>query len=229
MQNRLKNLINFFLLILISFVISACSQSAPNEFYDPLEKINRKTHSFNKSLDKLFLRPASKVYGVVVSDFADVLINNFTNNLSEPSNAANHLLQGNLKSSSDSTARFLVNTTIGIGGITDPATRLGLSAKESDFGKTLHSWALRKALTLNFHFMQPQLFVTPQALLLILLWTLLIQLFRQNTGHILRAQNSLNSQEIEMNMAILSTICFIGMKIVMPHKGYIIFKGVDLI
>ena len=62
MQNRLKNLINVFLLILISFIISACSQSAPNEFYDPLEKINRKTHSFNKSLDKLFLRPASKVY-----------------------------------------------------------------------------------------------------------------------------------------------------------------------
>ena len=152
MQKRLKNLINAFLLILIGFVISACSQSAPNEFYDPLEKINRKTHSFNKSLDKLFLRPASKVYGVVVSDFADVLINNFTNNLSEPSNAANHLLQGNLKSSSNSTARFLVNTTVGIGGITDPATRLGLSVKESDFGKTLHSWGFNEGAYVELPF-----------------------------------------------------------------------------
>ena len=140
MQSKSKYLVKTIILILFGFIFTACSQSNSDGFYDPLEKINRKTHSFNKSLDKILLRPASKVYGVVVSDFADVLINNFTNNLSEPSNAANHLLQGKVKKSSNSTARFLVNTTIGIGGITDPASRLGLSPSESDFGKTLHAW-----------------------------------------------------------------------------------------
>ena len=96
MQSKSKYLVKTIILILFGFIFTACSQSNTDGFYDPLEKINRKTHSFNKSLDKILLRPASKVYGVVVSDFADVLINNFTNNLSEPSNAANHLLQGTL-------------------------------------------------------------------------------------------------------------------------------------
>ena len=152
MHYKIKNLIKVFLLITLGFIFSACSQSNPQEYYDPLEKINRKTHSFNKSLDKLFLRPASKVYGVVVSDFVDVLINNFTNNLSEPSNAANHLLQGKVKKSSNSTARFLVNTTIGIGGITDPASRLGLPLNESDFGKTLHSWGFDEGAYIELPF-----------------------------------------------------------------------------
>ena len=89
--------------------------------------------------------------------------------------------------------------------------------------------ALMKGLMLNYHFMQPQLFVILQALLLILLWILLIQLFHQNINRIPRAPNSLSSQVIETNMAILSTICFTKMKILMLHKGSIIFKSVDLI
>ena len=89
--------------------------------------------------------------------------------------------------------------------------------------------ALMKVLILNYHFMQPQLFGIPQALLLILLSILLIQLFQQNTGHIPKAPNSLSSQVIETNMAISSTIYFIGMRIVMPRKGYIISKDVDSI
>ncbi|MDA9269710.1 VacJ family lipoprotein [Amylibacter sp.] len=152
MQFKSENIIKAILLISFGFIFTACTQSDPNGFYDPLEKINRKTHSFNKSLDKILLRPASKVYGVVVSDFADILINNFTNNLSEPSNAANHLLQGKLKKSSNSTARFLVNTTIGIGGITDPASRLGISSSESDFGKTLHAWGFNEGAYVELPF-----------------------------------------------------------------------------
>ena len=152
MRFKVKNQIKIILLILFSFTFTACSQPDSNGFYDPLEKINRKTHSFNKSLDKILLRPASKVYGVIVNDFADILINNFTNNLSEPSNVVNHLLQGKLEKSSNSTARFLVNTTIGIIGIADPASRLGLPPSETDFGKTLHVWGLNEGAFVELPF-----------------------------------------------------------------------------
>jgi len=152
MQYKFKYIIKAILLISISFIFTACTQSNPNGFYDPLEKMNRKTHSFNKSLDKVFLRPAGKVYGLVVSDFADILINNFTNNLSEPSNVANRLMQGNLKESSSSTARFIVNTTIGIGGFFDPASKLGLFSSKSDFGKTLHVWGFNEGAYIELPF-----------------------------------------------------------------------------
>ena len=146
------NIVKISLLLSIGLLFSACAQNTPTEFNDPLEQINRKTHAFNKTLDTWMLRPAGKAYGIVVNDFADEIINDFTDNLSEPSNATNHLLQGKIIKSLKSTARFLVNSTIGLGGIIDPASRFGLMADESDFGETLHNWGIGEGVYIELPF-----------------------------------------------------------------------------
>jgi phospholipid-binding lipoprotein MlaA len=140
MTFRYNHIIKASIVISTAVLLSACSKNATAEFHDPFENTNRKTHAFNKKLDQWLLRPAGNAYGAVFNETDDEIINNFTANLSEPANAVNHLIQGKLVKALKSTLRFAVNTTIGIGGIVDPATEFELAADETDFGETLHVW-----------------------------------------------------------------------------------------
>lgn len=133
-------------------VLTACGQSNTAEYYDPFEKGNRKTHAFNKKLDQWLLRPAGNAYGAVFNEHDDEIINNFTANLSEPANAVNHLIQGKFRKALKSTLRFAVNTTIGIGGIVDPASEFELAADETDFGETLHVWGAKEGAYVELPF-----------------------------------------------------------------------------
>jgi len=109
---------------------------------DPLEAFNRQVFEFNEGLDTILLKPLAIVYDTVLPNpVQDCLANGFSN-LREPSNAINNLLQGKVKDSVSDVCRFAVNTTIGLLGCFDVASRMGLEKHREDFGQTLGVWGV---------------------------------------------------------------------------------------
>jgi len=125
-------------------VSAATAQPEPmTDERDPFESVNRKMWTFNYDyLDAYLLKPATKGYIAVVPKPARTGLSNMVNNLSEPANFLNGLLQGKPKSSAVSAGRFLLNSTVGLVGLFDVATSAGLEVKEEDFGQTLGVWGV---------------------------------------------------------------------------------------
>ena len=124
---------------------AAASDSSPDgasQAEDPLAPLNRKVLVFNYVLDRTVLRPASVVYHRVVPRFARTGVRNVLNNLIEPRTVLNQCLQGKLGTAAADAGRFVVNTTLGIGGLFDPATAMGLKRHREDFGQTLGRWGV---------------------------------------------------------------------------------------
>jgi phospholipid-binding lipoprotein MlaA len=113
---------------------------APIANYDPWEGFNRSMYKFNYGFDKYFFVPVVKAYQFVLPKVVRTGIANFFNNLYEIENVFNNLLQGNAEGTVNSTARIVFNTTIGLAGILDPATPMGFTKMEEDFGQTLGVW-----------------------------------------------------------------------------------------
>ena len=109
---------------------------------DPLAPLNRKVLAFNYVLDRALLRPASGVYRRVVPRFARTGVRNVLNNIIEPRTILNQCLQGKLGAAGADAGRFIVNSTLGIGGLFDPATAMGLERHREDFGQTLGRWGV---------------------------------------------------------------------------------------
>ncbi len=121
--------------------LAGCSSPGPqSEFRDPLEPQNRAVHSFNKTMDRALVRPASQVYGTVVPEPAKRGVINFADNLSMPNRFLNNMLQLDIEGAAITTLRFMSNTLFGLGGILDVASEMGLPDEDTDFGETLHSW-----------------------------------------------------------------------------------------
>lgn len=127
------------LVITISIFIGACSQTNHHP-QDPYEGFNRSVFKFNKVVDKAVLKPIAYVYLVYLPEPFQFGISNFFDNLREIPNIANDVLQLNMGFAAHDTSRFLINTTLGLGGIFDPATSLGLAQRKEDFGQTLYRW-----------------------------------------------------------------------------------------
>lgn len=104
---------------------------------DPLEFVNRKTHRLNEELDRWVLDPVTRVYRAVTPEFFRDAMRNFFWNLSEPTTVANDLLQREWDDAAVSFTRLTINSTLGIGGLFDPASALDLEPHESDFGQTM--------------------------------------------------------------------------------------------
>jgi phospholipid-binding lipoprotein MlaA len=113
--------------------------------YDPWEKLNRKTHRFNNAVDRTIARPLALGYVKVVPRPVRLGVSNFFSNLGEPITTLNSLLQGKPKQAAQSLGRFLLNSTVGIGGIFDPASDAKLPRKNEDFGQTLGVWGWRRS------------------------------------------------------------------------------------
>jgi len=113
--------------------------------YDPWEKLNRKTHRFNNAVDRTIARPLAKGYVKVVPRPVRLGVSNFFSNLGEPITTLNSLLQGKPKQAAQSFGRFLLNSTVGIGGIFDPASDAKLPRKNEDFGQTLGVWGWKRS------------------------------------------------------------------------------------
>ncbi len=109
---------------------------------DPWEGMNRKVQKFNDGADRWLLRPIAVGYTKVVPKFMRRGVSNFFGNLTYPVVVVNQFLQGKWRNGFADTGRFLVNSTLGIGGLFDPATRAGLEAHEEDFGQTFAKWGM---------------------------------------------------------------------------------------
>lgn len=109
----------------------------PLAIYDPLEPLNRRIYRFNALVDEYLLLPALRVYKTVVPKPARTGVSNFFRNLDEINTFINTLLQADFREAGVTLARFLINSTIGLAGLFDPATALGLPRKNEDFGQTL--------------------------------------------------------------------------------------------
>jgi len=112
-----------------------------DEIFDPLEPINRAIFSFNNALDKAVLEPAAKGYRKLPSPVQSG-ISNFLGNLKMPLVILNQILQGQLPNAFESTGRFVVNSTVGVFGLVDVATKVGLEEKDEDFGQTFATWGV---------------------------------------------------------------------------------------
>ena len=109
---------------------------------DPWEPLNRPIYAVNDTLDRYTLKPIARGYKTVVPAFMRTGVSNFTNNLSAPASALNTLLQGKPVGALSELTRFIVNTSIGIGGLVDAATACGLERRDEDFGQTLAVWGV---------------------------------------------------------------------------------------
>lgn len=113
--------------------------------YDPWEKYNRRVHRFNDVVDRRVAKPLATAYVKVVPRPVRLGVSNFFNNLGQPVSAVNALLQGKPKQAGQSIGRFLLNSTLGIGGLFDPATSAKLPNRSEDFGQTLGVWGWKKS------------------------------------------------------------------------------------
>ena len=110
---------------------------------DPWEKSNRRMHKFNKGLDRWVVRPVTVSYRAVVPKPARTAVSNAYGNYGEPANFLNSVLQGKFAQAFRTLDRFILNTTLGVAGITDVATNLGRPKEAEDFGQTLARWGVK--------------------------------------------------------------------------------------
>jgi len=109
----------------------------PEEPYDPIEPVNRAIFDFNDTVDEYVLEPVGRAYRDNVPDVVQTGVGNFFENLRYPSYLVSDVFQGKFEQALDHTGRFLINTTVGIGGLIDFATEWGLPVHDEDFGITL--------------------------------------------------------------------------------------------
>ncbi len=142
--------------VLVALMLSACSvPDEPTEIHDPYEKANRVSHSFNKGADRVFFRPASQVYGTLVPEPVRGSVSNAAANLNAPRSVVNDILQGQGEDAIHNTFRFLLNSTLGVFGLFDPATSFGLEDRSTGFGDTLAVWGAQEGAYLELPLFGP--------------------------------------------------------------------------
>lgn len=109
---------------------------------DPWERANRAVFRFNDTLDRWALKPLAQGYQKVTPDAVETGVHNVFRNVGEVSNFANNVLQFKLRDAGVDTARLFFNTTFGLLGFFDVATKMGLQRNDEDFGQTLGAWGV---------------------------------------------------------------------------------------
>ncbi|MGB0659256.1 MAG: MlaA family lipoprotein [Mangrovicoccus sp.] len=155
-RNFRRGLIGFSLIC----AVSACSTGnpdalGPGEFNDPYEAQNRKIHEFNKSVDTAIYKPVSYSYGKVVPVYMRERVNNVSETVDLPRRVLNSFLQGDVGDGMHNAFRFTLNATIGMFGIFDFASGLGIEERDTDFGETLHTWGVGEGVYLSVPFFGP--------------------------------------------------------------------------
>ena len=125
------------------------------EVWDPLETPNRFMFSINRVVDIIALRPVAVMYRDWVPEPAQKSVRNVLDNLGEPVTAINEVVQGDPSRAATTMARFLVNSTIGVAGLFDVATKLGLERTKEDMGKTIGLYAGVEPENGGFYMMLP--------------------------------------------------------------------------
>ena len=109
---------------------------------DPFEEINRTTLKINESLDKAIATPVAKFYQKIMPDFIELGIYNSISNIDDINISLNNILQGKIKDGISDIVRFTINSTLGLGGFIDLATKIGFEKHDEDFGQTLAVWGV---------------------------------------------------------------------------------------
>ena len=139
------------------FMLSACVSKGMHP-EDPYEPFNRKIYAFNAAFDKAILRPPAKVYAAVVPAPVRAGINNVYNNVNMLPTVANDLLQAQWNTALKDSWRFVINSTLGIAGIFDPASTFKLPPHSNDMGLTFAKWGDKKSPYLVIPFLGPSTF-----------------------------------------------------------------------
>jgi len=117
--------------------VTSAGQGSAQTVEDPLEDINRVTSEFNRVVRGAVIDPVIDGYQYVTPQPVQSAVSNIFSNLSEPVTAVSSLLQGDTDNAANATNRFIVNTTIGVGGINDPATGMGMEQRREDLGQAM--------------------------------------------------------------------------------------------
>jgi phospholipid-binding lipoprotein MlaA len=124
--------------------------------YDPWEPMNRRIHAFNNAVDRSIARPLARTYVAVVPQPVRLGVTNFFDNLGSPLTFVNQLLQGRPRDAVQTLGRFVVNSTLGIGGLFDPASDLKMKRRSEDFGQTLGTWGWKRSRYVEVPFFGPR-------------------------------------------------------------------------
>ena len=129
------------ILLLIAVLLAGCATPMPRKD-DPYENFNRKMYSFNAFADRVAIRPVAVGYRKITNETTRRLVSNFFANIESPITIANDLLQANPKEAFKATSRLVINTTVGILGLFDPASEMSIDASTTDLGVTLAKWGV---------------------------------------------------------------------------------------
>lgn len=152
----------YFLILLLTLCLAGCAATGSKtlveiqpmhtisefrdqrfaEVADPWEGFNRSMYRFNYYFDKYLFLPVVSGYQFVTPNFVQDRVSGFYNNLGDIKNLSNSILQLKGMESVTTLGRFVTNSTLGIGGLFDPATGFGLKRQDQDFGKTLGYWGV---------------------------------------------------------------------------------------
>ncbi len=150
---RLASLV-MVLIVAVAAVPAPASDSEPPD-RDPFEAWNRPVHKFNETLDVNVMQPVARGYRAVTPRPAQRAIANFFENLLLPLSIVGGMLQLDSEKMLTDTGRFVVNSTIGIGGLFDPASSMGLEYQQEDLGQAFESWGLKHSPYLVLPFLGP--------------------------------------------------------------------------
>lgn len=134
------------LLLVCAVLLTGCATTRPNDTgldpIDPNEQTNRKFYNFTDAVDRNVLAPVADVYIKYIPNPMQRSIGNFYDNLAYPNVILNAFLQGKVRQGFQDSLRFVVNSTIGLGGLFDMAAPMGLVQHDEDFGQTLGVWGV---------------------------------------------------------------------------------------
>ncbi len=131
---------NMLLTVCLSLLVGCASTSSPSA--DPWESLNRGTFAVNEALDDALLKPLAKGYQLATPAFVRVGVSNAFGNVADVGTGVNNLLQGKPSDALADIGRVVVNTTLGVLGLFDVATPMGLDKRNEDFGQTLGTWGV---------------------------------------------------------------------------------------
>ena len=140
-----KNIMCSFRLVLVFTLltlVSGCATTGAMDSRDPFEGFNRGVFKFNETMDNALFTPVGKFYQAITPDFVDKGVTNFFSNLGDIAVVANDLMQFKAGQAISDAARFIFNSTIGLLGVVDVSTTMGLPKHNEDFGQTLGHWGV---------------------------------------------------------------------------------------
>ncbi|WP_394752718.1 VacJ family lipoprotein [Crenothrix sp.] len=157
--NRTIQKFSLLILAVASVTLVGCATTHPGQSaasqIDPYENINRKIYSFNDKVDDYVAEPIASTYKKITPQVLQTGVFNFFNNLKNINVVLNDLLQAKFDQSAQDTGRFLMNSTVGIGGLFDVAKKVGLEQHEEDFEQTLAVWGVPQGTYLVFPLLGP--------------------------------------------------------------------------